>query len=101
MKDYQYPLDLDWTTDEMVIVTDMWSAVEAANESGIDSSSFLTKYKQFKTVVKSIGEEKRLGNEFQKVSGYSLYRTVQQAKKQDSGRLKLGVNQNDTRKNDH
>ncbi|MEI5995465.1 UPF0223 family protein [Candidatus Enterococcus mansonii] len=91
MKDYQYPLDLDWTTDEMVIVTNMWSAVEEANETGIDTTVFLAKYKQFKTVVKSIGEEKRLGNEFQKASGYSLYRTVQQAKKQESGRLKLGA----------
>ena len=91
MKDYQYPLDLDWTTDEMVIVTNLWSAVELANETGIDTQDFLNTYKEFKTVVKSIGEEKRLGNEFQKASGYSLYRTLQQAKKQDSGRLKLGA----------
>ncbi|EOH99094.1 hypothetical protein UAY_01871 [Enterococcus moraviensis ATCC BAA-383] len=91
MKDYQYPLDLDWTTDEMVIVTNLWSAVEQANETGIDTKVFLSTYKQFKTVVKSIGEEKRLGNEFQKASGYSLYRTLQQAKKQESGRLKLGA----------
>ena len=28
MKDYQYPLDLDWTTGEMVIVRNMWTAVE-------------------------------------------------------------------------
>ncbi|ALS00379.1 hypothetical protein ATZ33_03000 [Enterococcus silesiacus] len=91
MKDYQYPLDLDWTTAEMVIVTNLWSAVEQANETGIDTNVFLNTYKEFKTVVKSIGEEKRLGNEFQKASGYSLYRTLQQAKKQESGRLKLGA----------
>lgn len=91
MKEYQYPLDLDWTTDEMVTVTNMWSAVEEANESGIDTMRFLNTYKQFKTVVKSIGEEKRLGNEFEKASGYSLYRTVQQAKKQNTGKLRLGA----------
>ncbi|MFP7306953.1 UPF0223 family protein, partial [Enterococcus faecalis] len=51
---------------------------------------FLTTYQQFKTVVKSIGEEKRLGREFENASGYSLYRTLQQAKKQGSGKLKLG-----------
>lgn len=90
MKDYQYPLDLDWSTDEMVIVTNMWTSVEQANEQGIPVEKFLANYQQFKTVVKSIGEEKRLGNEFQKASGYSLYRTVQQAKKQSKGRLKLG-----------
>ena len=90
MKDYQYPLDLDWTTEEMVIVTNMWTAVEQANETGLPVDKFLTTYQQFKTVVKSIGEEKRLGREFENDSGYSLYRTLQQAKKQGSGKLKLG-----------
>ncbi|EIY7150338.1 TPA: UPF0223 family protein [Enterococcus faecalis] len=90
MKDYQYPLDLDWTTEEMVIVTNMWTAVEQANETGLSVDKFLTTYQQFKTVVKSIGEEKRLGREFENASGYSLYRTLQQAKKQGSGKLKLG-----------
>lgn len=90
MKDYQYPLDLDWTTEEMVIVTNMWTAVEQANETGLPVDKFLTTYQQFKTVVKSIREEKRLGREFENASGYSLYRTLQQAKKQGSGKLKLG-----------
>ena len=90
MKDYQYPLDLDWTTEEMVIVTNMWTAVEQANETGLPVDKFLTTYQQFKTVVKSIGEEKRLGREFENASGYSLYRTLQQAKKQGNGKLKLG-----------
>ncbi|HCD4461678.1 TPA: UPF0223 family protein [Enterococcus faecalis] len=90
MKDYQYPLDLDWTTEEMVIVTNMWTAVEQANETGLPVDKFLTTYQQFITVVKSIGEEKRLGREFENASGYSLYRTLQQAKKQGSGKLKLG-----------
>lgn len=90
MKDYQYPLDLDWTTEEMVIVTNMWTAVEQANETGLPVDKFLTTYQQFKTVVKSIGEEKRLGREFENASGYSLYRTLHQAKKQGSGKLKLG-----------
>ena len=90
MKDYQYPLDLDWTTEEMVIVTNMWTAVEQANETGLPVDKFLTTYQQFKTVVKSIGEEKRVGREFENASGYSLYRTLQQAKKQGSGKLKLG-----------
>ena len=90
MKDYQYPLDLDWTTEELVIITNMWTAVEQANETGLPVDKFLTTYQQFKTVVKSIGEEKRLGREFENASGYSLYRTLQQAKKQGSGKLKLG-----------
>ena len=83
MQEYQYPLDLDWTTDEMVIVMKMWEDLERANEKGINNEAF------FKTVVKSIGEEKRLGREFEKASGYSLYRTVQQAKKNPNKTLRM------------
>ena len=55
MQEYQYPLDLDWTTDEMVIVMKMWEDLERANEKGINNEAFLKTYQQFKTVVKSIG----------------------------------------------
>ncbi|MBO1087404.1 MULTISPECIES: UPF0223 family protein [Enterococcus] len=89
MNEYQYPLDLDWTTEEMVIVMNMWEALEKANEQGINNQEFLTTYQQFKTVIKSIGEEKRLGREFEKASGYSLYRTVQEAKKNTNKMLKM------------
>ncbi|MGM0124358.1 hypothetical protein IGI37_001735 [Enterococcus sp. AZ194] len=89
MSEYQYPLDLDWTTDEMVVVMNMWEELERANEQGIAVEKFLQTYGQFKEVVKSIGEEKRLGKEFEKVSGYSLYRTVQEAKQLKTGRLKM------------
>jgi len=89
MNEYQYPLDLDWTTEEMVIVMNMWEALEKANEQGINNQEFLTTYQQFKTVIKSIGEEKRLGREFEKASGYSLYRTIQEAKKNTDKMLKM------------
>ncbi|MDA9462281.1 UPF0223 family protein [Enterococcus mundtii] len=89
MNEYQYPLDLDWTTEEMVIVMNMWEALEKANEQGINNQEFLKTYQQFKTVIKSIGEEKRLGREFEKASGYSLYRTVQEAKKNTNKMLKM------------
>ena len=52
MQEYQYPLDLDWTTDEMVIVMKMWEDLERANEKGINNEAFLKTYQQFKTVVK-------------------------------------------------
>ena len=89
MQDYQYPLDLDWTTEEMVIVMKMWEDLELANEKGIDNARILKSYQQFKTVIPSIGEETKLGKEFEKVSGYSLYRTVQAAKKNQKKILKM------------
>lgn len=80
MKNYSYPIDIDWSTKEIVIVTEFLAAVEQANESQMDRSQFIEKYRLFKSVVKSIGEEKRLGREFEKMSGFSVYQTVQAAK---------------------
>ncbi|MDH6364218.1 uncharacterized protein YktA (UPF0223 family) [Enterococcus sp. PF1-24] len=89
MKDYQYPLDIEWTTAEMVTVVAMWSALEAAYEKGIPVKDFLAAYGEFKTVVKSIGEEKRLGREFEKLSGYALYPAVKAAQSASQKVLKM------------
>ena len=43
---------------------------------------------KFNEILKSIGEEKRLGKEFESVSGYSLYRVVQMSKNA-SKRIKM------------
>lgn len=79
MNNYNYPLDLKWTREELQIVISTWNAVEAAYEGGVDREDFIKKYRLFKKVVPSKGEEKQLGNQFEKVSGYSLYRVVKAA----------------------
>ncbi|MGM0139537.1 hypothetical protein IGI65_001993 [Enterococcus sp. DIV0755b] len=89
MREYQYPLDLSWSTEEMVTVMKMWEALEAANEKGIQATTFLKSYENFKKVVPSIGEERRLGKEFENLSGYSLYHTLKLAKQNPTGRLKV------------
>ncbi len=89
MQDYQYPLDTEWTTEETILVMNLWQALEDSYEKGISAEKFLESYKGFKTVVKSLGEERSLGREFEKLSGYSLYKTVQEAKAHPDKRLKM------------
>ena len=47
-------------------VIKLWNAVEEAYEKGIQVEAFKKAYQEFKTVVRSIGEEKRLGRELRK-----------------------------------
>lgn len=89
MKDYEYPLDIEWTTEEMIFVMDLWAALEQAYEKGISNQEFLKKYQLFKTVVKSIGEERRIGKDFELISGYSLYHAVKEAKQNEKMQLKM------------
>lgn len=89
MKEYQYPLNLDWNTNEMVIVMQMWDVLEQTYEKGVSIDVFMKAHQEFKTVVRSIGEERKLGREFEELSGYSLYRTLQKAKETSTGKLRM------------
>ena len=83
-KNYSYPLDLSWSTEELASVLSFFNDVEAAYEK------LLKSYAAFKQVVPSKGQEKRIGREFENVSGYSLYRAVQEAKSKGKGSISLG-----------
>lgn len=88
-ENYSYPLPDEAATEEIICVMQLWQAVEAAYEKGMDRQAFLAIYQNFKAIIKSIGEEKRLGNEFEAISGYSLYHTVQKAKTEKTKKLKM------------
>ncbi|PHK50585.1 UPF0223 family protein [Staphylococcus edaphicus] len=74
--EYQYPIDLDWTNEEMMQVVSFFNAVEAYYESSVDGKKLLEKYKQFKNIVPGKAEEKQIFKEFENSSGYSSYHAV-------------------------
>lgn len=86
-ENFSYPINTEWTTDEIVLVVDLWATLEQVYEKKVSAEAFLEKYELFKRVVKSIGEERQLGREYEALTGYSLYRVVQLARKQKKGIL--------------
>ncbi|MGO3732630.1 MAG: UPF0223 family protein [Vagococcus sp.] len=86
-ENYSYPLNPEWSTDELISVVNMWQVLEEVYEKKVTADRFLTLYAEFKKVVKSIGEEGQLGREFEELTGYSLYKVVQLAKKQKEGQI--------------
>lgn len=86
---YQYPLDFDWTKDEMIRVTTFYQLVEDAYEHGVDRDNLLAAYRGFKQVVPDKATEKQLGREFEAASGYSLYTVVKAAR--EGGQQKIRV----------
>lgn len=88
-KEYSYPLDFEWTTDEIIKVVSFYETIEKVYEQGVSGEVFMQKYRDFKTVVRSIAEEKTAFREFEEVSGYAAYPAVKAAKEgQSSIRLK-------------
>ncbi len=86
---YQYPLLENHSSEDLITIVELWTAVEKIYEDGMKAEEFLAKYSQFKNIVKSIGEEKSLGKKFEAVSGYSLYKAVQAAKEKQQGFIKI------------
>lgn len=46
--EYSYPIDPDWTTDEIVNVIGLFQKVEEAYEQGTRPKDILQAYKEFK-----------------------------------------------------
>ncbi len=85
--DYLISIDYTWKTDEIVKVISFFQGIEKAYEKGIRREDLMALYKDFKQIVPSIAEEKKVCAEFEEVSGYSTYRTMQKAKKSEEGEL--------------
>ena len=90
-KNYSYPLDFSWSTEELSSVLSFLNQVEKAYEGGVDAQVLLDRYKNFKAVIKSKGEERKIDREFEEASGYSTYRAVKAAQEKEKGVLRLGI----------
>lgn len=81
--EYEYPIDYDWSNEEIITVINLYNAVEQAYEVGIKKDKFLSLYSKFKEIVNSKSLEKQLDKQFEKVSGYSIYQVVKISKESD------------------
>jgi len=78
--DYQYPILYDWTTLETIDVIEFYTCIEKAYEKGVKKEELMIAYKKFKSIVPGKAEENKLCREFEELSGYSAYRTIQKGK---------------------
>ncbi|QIL50684.1 UPF0223 family protein [Weissella coleopterorum] len=84
---FDYPLLAGWDTEDIIKVSALYSAVAKAYESGVAVEQLLTAYQGFKVVVTSKSEEKQLGRQFETMSGYSIYKTIQAARQTNKKQL--------------
>ncbi len=74
---YTYPIDFDlYTEKEAVFLIEFLALIEDANEGKVDKDILSKKYKRFRSIINSVSTEKQLDKEFQKISGYSIYKTI-------------------------
>ncbi|MFE8695340.1 UPF0223 family protein [Cytobacillus sp. FJAT-53684] len=83
--EYQYPIDHDWSTEEIIDVINYFQKVEQAYEKGVDRDQFLEIYSRFKEIVPGKAQERKVCAEFEEVSGFSAYHTVKAVKEAAPG----------------
>ena len=86
---FAYPLRPEWTTSEIITVSEFYTAVEKAYTTGINQEEFLEKYQAYRQVVPAIMDQKQLDREFLDNSGYSIYQAVKTAGKNSKKTLRL------------
>lgn len=79
---YSYPIDYDlFTKDEVVKIIEFLSLIEDANERKVDAIVLSKKHQEFQRMINSKSLEKQIDRDFEKVSGYSIYKTIKKYKK--------------------
>ena len=86
----EYPLLEEWSVNEIVIVSDFYLQVEQANTKGISRDELLAGYQKYLQIVPAKMLQKQLDKRFEIASGYSIYRTIEQAKKSSQKIIKIG-----------
>ncbi|GER70832.1 UPF0223 protein YktA [Weizmannia acidilactici] len=87
--EYQYPISMDWSTQEVIDVIQFFEAVEKAYEKGVEREVLLERYRRFKKIVPGKADERNVCNQFEEASGYSPYRTVKKMKEEQSHVIKV------------
>lgn len=85
--EYQYPIDHDWSTSEIVDVIKFFECVEKGYEKGVDRDDLLKAYRRFKEIVPGKAQEKKICDEFEETSSFSPYLAVKAAKESDSSKI--------------
>ncbi len=76
--DYNYPLDYEtYNTQEILVMIDFLSYLEESHKH-YDYKTLKDKYLKYKKVINSKMEEKRITNEFLKLSGIDIYKTLRE-----------------------
>ena len=84
--EYQYPIDPDWTTDEIIDVIQYFQLVELSYGKGVNREKYLDAYRRFKEIVPGKAQERNICNEFEEVSGFSAYHTLKAVKEAEAGK---------------
>ncbi|MCD8872877.1 UPF0223 family protein [Mammaliicoccus sciuri] len=78
--EYSYPIDVDWTQEEILEVMTFYNLIEDAYESEANREQLDQAYKNFKKIIPGKSDENNFYKAFKEESGYDGYKVVKALK---------------------
>ncbi|MGX7051940.1 UPF0223 family protein [Leuconostoc palmae] len=75
-KNYTLPIDGNWSVEDIVTVSTLVDSVLKVYENGVKKEILMNNYRNFLAVIPSKSEQKQFDKDFEKQTGYSIYRTM-------------------------
>ncbi|GAA0338597.1 UPF0223 family protein [Bacillus carboniphilus] len=88
--EYNYPIDHDWSTQEIVDVIHFYEGIEKAYEKGIKREELMNLYRRFKEIVPGKADEKNWFRAFLDESGMDPYPVIRDMKQRNEGSVLKG-----------
>ncbi|WP_414044532.1 UPF0223 family protein [Macrococcus equi] len=89
---YSYPIDPEWSQQEIIDVVNFLALIEDAYESKVNTEDYSTVYRAFKNVAPMKSDENRIYKAFKEISSYDGYRVTlryKQAKENNEKSFKM------------
>ncbi|MDN2452471.1 UPF0223 family protein [Lactobacillus sp. UCMA15818] len=88
---FDYPLLSEWSTNEIIAVTDFYQAVEQLYTAKIEREVFLKKYHAYQKAVPMKMNQKKIDREFFDRTGMSIYQAAKFVQSSNKQFVHLGV----------
>ncbi|MDI6552837.1 UPF0223 family protein [Leuconostoc falkenbergense] len=88
-ENYTLPIDGNWTTEDIVIVSNFVDTILKAYENGVSRDELVQRYKDYRAVMPSKSEQKRFDKDFERQTGHSIYQVTKLLQTSTEKRVRL------------
>ncbi|MGC8257631.1 UPF0223 family protein [Leuconostoc mesenteroides] len=88
-ENYVLPIGGDWTTQDIIIVTNFINSVLGVYEKGSSREEVLKNYDAYRKIMPAKSEQKKFDKDFERQTGYSIYKTIKFVQNSTKDRVRL------------
>ncbi|MFD1465857.1 UPF0223 family protein [Lapidilactobacillus mulanensis] len=88
-ENYAYPIDPDWSKEQLLAAMKIFSDVEAAYENQLNVQAFLSDWREYQRAIPMKMDQKKIDREFEQTTSYSIYQVMKAARNSTRNTIRL------------